>query len=279
MPEYLIDSLDDPRLDCYRDLRHGGSRADDVFIAEGDKLVRRLLASRCQTESILCTSEARIELADQIPPGVAVFIAETRIIAQVIGFKFHRGVLAAGRPPAERGLDDVLTSSVQPSGNSLIAMCPETRDPANLGTIIRTAAAFGAICVVVGRDGTAPYSRRTLRTSMGAVLNTPIVPIDDWQEAIGLLHAYDFETFAAVLDESAEPLLQIVPQARSAVLFGNEDRGLPAELVCLCRRRVCIPMANSDISLNVAVAAGVLLHHFGSGSTRRCIVRPGRSDY
>jgi tRNA G18 (ribose-2'-O)-methylase SpoU len=266
MPEYLIESLDDPRLDCYRDLKHAHARDRDVFIAEGDKLVLRLFDSPCRAESILCTKPARERLADRIPDGVAVYVTTTSVIARLVGFQFHRGVLAVGVPPAERTLQSILESEMTPGGQSLVAICPEIRDPANLGSIIRSAAAFGATCVIAGRAGTAPFSRRVLRTSMGAVLHVPIVQTDYWDCVIETLHRHDFETVATVLDASAETLLDAARPPRVAVLFGNEDSGLSVDLTSLCRRRVQVPMANQSISLNVSVAAGVVLHHFATVS-------------
>jgi tRNA G18 (ribose-2'-O)-methylase SpoU len=264
MPEFMIESLDDPRLDVYRDLKKAQLRNREVFVAEGDKLVLRLFDSPCRTESILCTRATRDKFADRIPNGTAVYVTTTSMIAQVVGFKFHRGVLAAGVPPAKRTLQEILENEVSPGRRSLIVICPEIRDPENLGSIIRSAAAFGATCVVVGCGGTAPFSRRVLRTSMGAVLHVPIVQTDDWSGAIEVLHRHDFETVASVLDATAESLATAARPLRAAVLFGSEDSGLPNDLTSLCRRRVQVPMADQSLSLNVAVAAGVILHHFAT---------------
>ena len=262
MPEFLIESLDDPRLRLYRSLKHAIRRDRDYFVAEGDKLVLRLFESNCQTESILCTRSAWEQIADRIPQGIPVYITTTPVIAELVGFQFHRGVLAIGSPPAERTLAMILENDAPVEGRSLIVICPEIRDPGNLGTIIRSAAAFGATCVVVGRAGTAPFSRRVLRTSMGAVLQVPIVQTDDWDCAVDTLHGHNYETIAAVLDASSEPLAQMARPARVAVLFGNEHAGIPPDLAYRCRRRVHIPMASQTISLNVSVAAGVVLNHF-----------------
>ena len=88
----------------------------------------------------------------------------------------------------------------------LLVVCPEIRDPANLGTIIRTAAAFGASGLIAGRAGTDPFSRRVLRTSMGTVLRLPIVQTDDWNSALATLHRSGFETIATVLDAAGNIL-------------------------------------------------------------------------
>ena len=263
MSEFVIESLADPRLDPYRDLKSPESRLRNTFIAEGEKLVLRLLDSPCHTESILCTTTVRERLGERLPAAIPIYVAETPVISALIGYQFHRGVLACGRRPAERNLEE-LCAGLAPAQHCLLVLCPEIRDPANLGTIIRTAAAFGASGLVAGRRGTDPFSRRVLRTSMGTVLRLPIVQTDDWNAAVETLHGAGFETIATVLDTTAEPLTEARCPARTAVFVGNEDEGLPADLVAGCQRRVTLPMAVGVDSLNVAVAAGIVLCRFAN---------------
>jgi tRNA G18 (ribose-2'-O)-methylase SpoU len=266
MPEFVIEALDDPRLNAYRDLKDAGSRLRETFVAEGEKLVLRLLDSRCQIESILCTAAMRDRLHDRLPAEVPVYITSTPVISRLIGFQFHRGVLACGLRPPEKGLESLLESNAA-AQTSLVVLCPEIRDPVNLGTIIRTAAAFGAVCLVAGLAGTQPFSRRVLRTSMGTVLQLAIIQTDAWTEVFETLHRHDFETIATVIDPAAERLSAAPRAPRVALLLGNEDTGLPDELCKLCRRRVRVPMARGVDSLNVAVAAGIIMHHFASKTT------------
>jgi tRNA G18 (ribose-2'-O)-methylase SpoU len=192
---------------------------------------------------------------------VPVYVAPTPVISRLIGFKFHRGVLASGRRPPTRTLTSLWEGS-DPAARRLVVLCPEIRDPENLGTIIRTAAAFGAAGLVAGNAGTNPFSRRVLRTSMGTVLKLPIIQTDDWLGTLETLHAAGFETIAAVVSESAEPLTEARSFPRIALLFGNEDEGLPEGIVERCRRLVTLPMSKGVNSLNVAVAAGIVIHHF-----------------
>jgi tRNA G18 (ribose-2'-O)-methylase SpoU len=261
MPEFLIESLDDPRLDGYRDLRHASSNRAETFVAEGEKLVLRLLESHCRTESILCTAAIKRRLDHRLPTEIPIYVTSTPIISRLIGYRFHRGILACGWRPVQQDLESLLAGRSS-AKRSLVVLCPEIRDPANLGTIIRTAAAFGALCVVVGSAGTQPFSRRVLRTSMGTVLQLPVVQTDAWSDIFEALQRHDFDTIAAVIDPAAESLSVAPRAARVALLLGNEDSGLPGELCKLCRRRVRIPMADSVDSLNVAVAAGIIMHHF-----------------
>lgn len=256
-----IESLDDPRLDPYRDLKQRGPQPSGTFIAEGEKLVRRLIVSPCTVESVLCTSAARDRLRGLLPVAVPAYIATTPLISRLIGFQFHRGVLACGRRPPPQSVES-FCRHIPVGAPALLVLCPELRDPTNLGTILRTAAAFGAAGAIVGTSGVDPFSRRVLRTSMGAVLQLPIVQTADWGPTLDVLHDAGFETIATVLDASAEPLGAAPCPARAALLLGNEDAGLPATLIAKCRRRVTLPMSRGIDSLNVSVAAGIVLHHF-----------------
>ena len=263
MPEFLIESLEDPRLEPYRDLKHAGSKPRETFVAEGEKLVLRLIDSSCRTESILCTAAIRDRLHDRLPVDIPVYIASTPIISRLVGFQFHRGVLACGLRPREKNLKSLL-ETIATGERALVVLCPEIRDPVNLGTIIRTAAAFGAVCLVAGLAGTQPFSRRVLRTSMGTVLQLAITQTDAWKDIFETLHRRDFDTIATVIDPSAELLSAASRAPRVALLLGNEDTGLPGELCNLCGRRVRVPMADGVDSLNVAVAAGIIMHHFAA---------------
>jgi tRNA G18 (ribose-2'-O)-methylase SpoU len=263
MPEFSIESPEDRRLDPYRDVKRARDDSDETFIAEGEKLVLRLLESRCRTRSILCTPAACDRLPRGLPQEIPVFVASTPIISQLIGFKFHRGILACGERPEPANLQALLDAQAPPKP-LLLVLCPEIRDPTNLGTIIRTAEAFGAACLVAGKAGTEPFSRRVLRTSMGSVLRLPIVQTDEWIATLETLRQHDVETIATVLDPDAERLADARRPLRVALLLGNEDAGIPANLVACARRRVTLPMAAGVDSLNVSVAAGIVLHHFAA---------------
>src|SRR5262245_27713544 len=115
MVEILIDSFDDPRLDPYRNLKRPAQAPRQTFVAEGERLVLRLLDSPCPTESVLCTPAARDRIGVFVPPDVPVYVTSTPVISRLIGFQFHRGVLACGRRPAEQDLESLCRAA---------ALCP-----------------------------------------------------------------------------------------------------------------------------------------------------------
>lgn len=255
-----ISSLDDPRIDNYRDLkdRELAVMTNDLFMVESEQLVRRLLASKFEVESLLVTERRADEIGPLAPAGVPVYIAAADVVNQIIGFKFHSGTMAVARRPRSPTLDEVLRDR----SRALIVVCPEIANTENLGSMIRIAAAFGADAMLIGERSCDPFFRQSVRVSMGAVFKLPIVRSTNIVADLKSLHNRGVELFATVLDESAEALGEVDPPARMAILFGNEAQGLSSEHVALCDRRVTIPMKLGTDSLNVAVAAGVFLYHF-----------------
>lgn len=259
MPPIRINSLDDPRLEPYRHLKDTNrTRWADLFIAEGEKLVRRLLASDFEVESVLLSDRFEAQLGSLVSRDVPTWILADELIEPLVGFNFHRGILACGRRRSSPTLE-----GIAPPGPLTIAICAEVQDPENLGAILRISAAFGVNGVLVGRGSADPLSRRVLRVSMGAALRLPIRESPDLAADLERLRDHlDMQLAATVLDRSAEPLSTATRPDRFALVFGSEGHGLPPSIVSLCQRRITIPMNQRADSLNVAVAAGIFLHHF-----------------
>lgn len=257
-----IAELDDSRLDVYRDLKQTNhTRWQQIFIAEGEKLVERLLDSDFETVSILAAETHVERLVARVPPEVPIYVVSASQVDQLIGFNFHRGVLACGRRPVNPRLESLWTSPEDPL---TLVLCPDIKDPENLGTILRISAAFGVSGVIVGREGTDPYSRRVLRVSMGTVFRMPVIQTDDWPDVLKRLKQAGIETAATVLDSAAERLITARRSKRLALALGSEGHGLTEDFVARCDRRLTIKMADGVDSLNVAIAAGIFLHHFSA---------------
>jgi len=256
-----ITSILDPRLDVYRNLKdrelacHGG-----LFIAEGEFVVRRLLASDYPVESVLLARRRVDEIAPLAPTGVPVYAADDQEIHRIIGFKFHSGVIACGRrKPAPS-----LPALVGKESATTLVVCPETANCQNLGSMIRIAAAFGADGLLLGERCCDPFWRQAVRVSMGTIFRLPILQSQDLQADLRTLRqTHGFELAATVLDTDAEPLATASRPRRLALLFGNEAQGLDPSWISLCQRRITIPMRMGTDSLNVSVAAGIFLYHFG----------------
>ncbi len=149
-----------------------------------------------------------------------------------------------------------------PGKRLMLVVAAGVQDPENLGSLLRSSAAFAADGVVLAGACADPFSRRVLRVSMGAALGMPLAHAPDAPSAVRSLEAdCDIECWATVLDPRAEPLDKLARPWRLALLFGNEGHGLDPAGQHACRRRVTIAMPPGIDSLNVAVAAGIFLYH------------------
>lgn len=262
MPRIPVASADDPRLRPYRGLKGRDlAAAEGLFVAEGEILVRQLLASDFATHSVLLAESRMASLARlAVPEEVPLLVAPERLIDEIAGFRFHRGVLACGRRRPFPTLERILAER---EGRVTLAVCPVIASAENLGSLVRTCEAFGTAALTLGPGGCDPFGRRVVRVSMGGVLRLPIVRADSVLPWLDVLRArHRFELAAAVLDREAEPLERASRPERLALLFGSEGEGLDEGIAARCDRRIRIPMAAGVDSLNVAAAAAVFLYHF-----------------
>jgi tRNA G18 (ribose-2'-O)-methylase SpoU len=258
---HQIDSLDDPRVAPYRCLKDRElARDGGRFIAEGEYVVRRLLHSTVQTESVLLARRRIEEIAPLVPADVPVYAVPDDLVQRIIGFKFHSGVIACGIRPPRATLDAVVPRDRQ---RLTLVICPEIANAENMGAMIRISAAFGVDALILGQRSCDPFWRQSIRVSMGTIFRLPLVQSDDLIRDLRLLRdQWGVELAASVLSPSAEPLGSAARGAKLGVLFGNEAQGLDPEILEHCHRQITIPMKLGTDSLNVAVAAGIVLYHF-----------------
>lgn len=260
-----ITEFEDPRIAFYQNLRERTLRGESIFLAEGRVVTQRLLQSTYEVESLLLDERYLPEFAPFVPPGVPIYITDEKLLEKIVGFKYHQGVLAAGRRRPEPPFDQFLPELVGRECLRLV-ICPEVTKPENLGLVFRTAAAFDFDGVILGPQACDPLSRRVLRVSMGAVLFTPFCRAREIAEAIRRLKRdCGLAVVAAVVDREATRLEEFVFPARAALLVGGEYYGLPDSLVSLADFRVTIPMSPKVDSLNLGVATGIFAYKMSLG--------------
>ncbi len=256
-----IASLDDPRVLPFRDLKAANlMRHGELFIAEGTKVVDRLLRSDYETAAVLLSEKREAEWLPRVPANIPIFIVPERLGTQLVGFSFHVGVMAAGRRRPSPRLDEVLPPT---AAQLTVVVCPNCDNPENLGAIVRISRGFGADLILLGTGCCDPFSRRVLRVSMGTAFRQPIIESPDLAGDLKRLKSeWNFRLAASVLDPTAAPLTEARRSPRFGLLLGNEATGLGSEWIVACDQTVTIPMSGDADSLNVAVAAGIFLHHF-----------------
>ena len=260
MPHISLASLEDARLDVYRDLPRANLTAvSRRFIVEGKWMVERLVASGFAVDSIVVEERQTALLPSDLPSDVPVYVLPAALIETLIGFNFHRGILACGLRQAAPSWRELIPSAAR----ATFVACVDIHDPTNLGGILRNCAAFGVDGVLLSRRCADPFSRRVLRVSMGTAFKLKIATCSDLlADLVSLREASGCELIATVLSDDAERLDQAPRGERLTLLIGNEGHGLPTEFVASCDRRVTLPMAAGIDSLNAAAATAVFLFHF-----------------
>jgi tRNA G18 (ribose-2'-O)-methylase SpoU len=256
----VVPSLDDARLDDYRDLRDVTLRKSleaqhGLFIAEGEKVIRRAVAAGYTVRSMLMAPRWLESLADVLDGVDApVFVADEALVESVSGFHVHRGALASLERRALPGVETVL------DGARRVMVLEDVNDHTNVGAIFRNAAAFGFDAVLLSPRCADPLYRRSIKVSMGAVFSVPYARVTDWYAGPEMLRASGFQVLALTPAVDAVDLADVVLAERVALLVGSEGHGLSRQWLSTADVRACIPMSGEVDSLNVAAASAVACH-------------------
>jgi len=252
LPPVEVRDPDDPRLADYRRLKERHLNAEGGrFVAESERVVRRLVESGLSVHSVLLTPPRLATLGDALAGPYPVFVASQAVLDEIAGFHVHRGCLAIGERPAPAAL---------PHGARAVVALEDLTDVDNLGALARHAAAFGADALLLSPRCADPFYRKAIRVSLGAVFRLPVVRAQEWPGALEALRADGVETVGAVVGPDATPLARFRPPARFALLLGAEGPGLTAAARACCDHLVTIPMSAGADSLNVATAGAIFLY-------------------
>ncbi len=224
------------------------------FLAEGAKLCPELARGAVLTE-LFCTEKAL-----EKHPGLAGLPGEHYLILPHVAEKLadvgsNQGVFGVFETPAP-GWD-----CVRPGGRYLAL--ERVQDPGNVGTLIRSAAAFGFDAVLLSDGCAAPFAPKTLRASMGAAVRLPVLSVGGMPAAVARLRELGVECLAAALYDS-RPLSAVGTEFPGGVcvVVGSEGQGLSEATIAACSAAVRIPMTDRAESLNAGIAGSVLLWHF-----------------
>ncbi len=262
--------MDLPELAPYRTMRRQTPhRRDGIFVAEGPKVVERMLASSFGVTSLLIT-ENWIELLrpflERREEDIPVYVAPKEVLNEMTGYHLFQGVLAIGRIPNPATLDEILNRAREPF---LLVAAEQLASAENMGVLVRNCAAFGAHALVVGETCVSPFLRRAVRNSMGAVFKLPIVESTHLPDTLESLNSRGIECIAA--HPHAEQIL--LPDSdltgSCCIVLGSEGYGLSAEVLKKCARAIAIPMSNEIDSLNVGNAGAVFLYEIARQRRKR----------
>ncbi|HEX5090417.1 MAG TPA: RNA methyltransferase [Nocardioides sp.] len=248
----------DPRLADYRDLRDVELRKHleaehGLFLAEGEKVVRRAVEAGHQARSFLMAPRWLDGLADVLAASKApCYLVSEELAEEVTGFHVHRGALASLERRPLPTVESVL------EGARSVLVLEEIVDHTNVGAIFRSGAALGFDAVLLAPRCADPLYRRSVKVAMGAVFALPWTRLPDWYDALPALSARGFTTVALTLAEDAVPVEDAVAGVdRLALVLGSEGHGLSPRWEETADRRAIIAMAAGIDSLNVAAATAV----------------------
>ncbi|WP_347347937.1 RNA methyltransferase [Nigerium sp.] len=260
MPLIPVTEPADVRLRDYVSLRDASLRRSleterGLFIAEGEKVIRRAVEAGHRPRSFLLAERWLAGLADVLArhPEAPVYVVTEALAERVTGFHVHRGALASLERGEPASMGDLL-------GLSRLVVAEDIVDHTNVGAIIRNAAGLGWDGVLLAPRAADPLYRRAIKVSMGTVFSLPWARIDDWEAAVPALRASGFTVAALALSEGAVTLEELVGRGRPeklALLVGTEGAGLSERWVREADVVVRIPMEHGVDSLNVAAATAV----------------------
>jgi tRNA G18 (ribose-2'-O)-methylase SpoU len=278
-----ISSFDAPEVQPYATLRRPLEHEQQgIFVAESEKVVRRLLESNLSVVSVVLPEKWLEEfrpLLESRTENVTVYLADKQLLESLLGFTMFQGILAVGKVPPSVSLEQVVAKMPSPK---LFVAVDELANAENLGALVRNCVAFGVQALIVGETSSSPYLRRAVRNSMGMIFQLPVVELKHRRgpfesdaelrkrgipqsqnrtlvETIHDLRARGVQCIAAH-PHTKKNLSQADFTKDCCIVFGSEGDGISQDVLESCDEAVAIPMPPAVDSLNVGAAAAVFLY-------------------
>ncbi|RCG27678.1 RNA methyltransferase [Streptomyces diacarni] len=257
-----VERPDDPRLADYTgltdvELRRRREPAEGLFIAEGEKVIRRALHAGYEMRSMLLSAkwlDTMGDVIDEVP--APVYAVSPELAERVTGYHVHRGALASMQRKPLPTPEGLLAAARR------VVIMESVNDHTNIGAIFRSAAALGMDAVLLSPDCADPLYRRSVKVSMGAVFAVPYARLTGWPRGLETVRDAGFPLLALTPDEKAVPLDTVATggDRRTALMLGAEGSGLTSRALRAADDWVRIPMAHGVDSLNVGAAAAVAFY-------------------
>jgi tRNA G18 (ribose-2'-O)-methylase SpoU len=264
MPIQNITEVTDHELTAlrwYRPLSRAGEHyRDGIFVAEGEKVVPRLLDSSNQIVSILLsiawfkTLEERIATRSEL---IDIYLIDKSGMEALTGRSCYQPVKAVARIPRNLTVDELLSKRKSPSTYVAIEGVSNSE---NIGALIRNCVGLGADAILVSSCASSPYLRRAVHVSMGTIFSIPVVDSCSLQASIRRLQEDQIYCLAAHPSADGKSLAMLDFPRDVCVVFGSEGAGISESVLAQCDRAAAVPMAYGVDSLNVASSSAVFLY-------------------
>lgn len=256
----IITSVNNQRVKDVANLKQKKYRTETgAFFAEGLRAVIEAVQFADLSELFFIKTEENklteiIKTAEE--KGVRLYCVDEKVMAKLSDTKAPQGVLAVIKMPKDR-LQKLRPGTVS-DNNAPVVILDRVQDPGNLGTIIRTADAVGALGIILLEGCVDAFSPKVVRASMGSLFHLPVIQDVFPEEALTWCYRHGYEPAATAL-KNAQNMYKADLSKKMAFIFGNEANGVAEELQAAAETRLFIPMAGQAESMNVAMAAGIIL--------------------
>ena len=275
----IISSKDNKKIKYIRSLLEKGRirKKNKAFVVEGIKLTDEALEYGKVLE-VICSESLYDEInsgdlsgnrllaendkniTNYVKKGSALLVVSDTVFKSLSEIKTPQGILAVVEMPDYGLLDKgFLEQAYTENGKIKLLVLEDTADPGNLGTIMRTAEAAGVTGVIMGKGTVDIFNPKVVRSTMGSIFRLPFAYVEDLKETIKELKKQGISFYATHL-KGEKSYKDIIYSDRSAILIGNEARGLSDEVAALADTYVLIPMQGKVESLNAAVAAALMMY-------------------
>lgn len=245
----VVTSRSNARVKQLRAAFAGQARLSGGLVAiEGEHLLEEAVSSRMALKTVFLSE--RRSLPDFVPRGVEVVRLASDVLQSCVETQTPQGLAALLVPPV-RTVEDMLV------GTPLVLIAAGLQDPGNLGTLLRSAEAFGATGVLTTPGTVSAWNQKALRASAGSVFRVPVATATP--DAMETLEQQGVKLYAAV-KEYATGIDEADMRGPCALLIGNEGAGLSEDWLRLADQRITIPCPGPVESLNAAVAGSLLLY-------------------
>lgn len=244
-----ITDIEDSRVEEFRSLKGKNLLRDNLIVVEGEKGVLKLLKSTLKIKKIFAPI-AFFNKYEDLLKGDAYF-ADRVILEGIVGHHLHQGIMALAERAPDKKLSDLLFPALILNGVS---------SPENVGSIVRSCAAFGIKSLIVDPKSCSPYLRRCIRVSMGNIFFMDIHHSKDLKETIAQLKASHVEIYGAANVAGSLDLPDLKFWPNTAIILGSEGHGIESDILDMCEKLVRIPIDGDVAHLNVATATSIFLY-------------------
>lgn len=248
-----ISSRQNPLVKQFRDVAHGGVR--EAMLLDGEHLIEEALVSGIPIDvAAFAERHGNRPLADRLRgEGVTVVFVTDAVLSAISPVQTPSGVVGIARRPAAT-LEHVFAAKPP-----LVGMLHDVQDPGNVGAVVRAAEGCGATGVVCSERTADPFGWKALRGAMGSTFRLPVAAGRPLDAAIALARSRGLRVFATTA-RGGTSLPECDLRGPAAVIFGGEGAGLPSALIDAADAQLTIPMKAPVESLNVAIAAALVLY-------------------